>query len=73
MQPAATLVTRSTNTLARAVGVFVTLTTSRANQNSTQHKARPVPAGRRIFGNVHYTILYPNYIYQTNTQYSVMD
>ena len=40
MQPAATIITRSTNTLARAVGVFVTLTTSRANQNSTQASMR---------------------------------
>lgn len=41
MQPAATIIiTRSTNRLARAVGVFVTLTTSHVNQNCTHRSMR---------------------------------
>lgn len=57
MQSGTVIITRSTNTLARAVGVFVTLTASHANHNSTHSSMR-----RDLcpdLGNVRFTSLYP--------------
>lgn len=57
MQSGTAIITRSTNIMARAVGVFVTLTASHANHNSTHSCMRRDL--RPDLGNVRFTSLYP--------------